>query len=703
MRNIQPDKKLVQDYVYVQEKLPIDRPVVQYIRQSTDGQVKKNKQSAALQDEQMYRRLVAMGFTDIRKIVKDQGKSGQVMKRTIDDDGQVVHKFFTREGLDELKKLVKTGEVGAIAAFSPSRLYRDLTRKFYTDFVDMLVEYNVPLITYQYIYWPTRRQDMDLLIDKFAEAARFLEEELDGKLLPAKMVAIEEKHSYGGHSLPMGYILEEAEDRKYYVIYEPHAKLIRWLFKRYRELCGNMGKLGRELNAMKFAFPPFEGVDKVPHVGLRRNQQGCYPIVSRAGLVSILTNPAYIGWYVFNEVIISKEAHKAIVDLDDFMYAYERLSSVTLDGQPNENKPKVERRTASKVALLDGLLVSKVGENILPVYVIDNTYMSRQYGETDWETSDFVLSVKRVDRAVTGAILTLIVSLEQRHKEGLQDDLNQIITTLQEEKAAEGIDLQKTLANIRKGIQEAELEKKVALEELYEPGVRAATKQLKLLHAAEEAIELKIAHADKEQAELAKTKDLLQEAVELWEKWDFETRQRFIRLVVEGATMTEVTTHIIRFDIDLREPLGCTLVGYIYKHRGGKETWTDEESATIIQMYPQADRIDILKALPRRTWDCCARQAQLLGVKREKRVNTALCPYDLTYADITLMQEVGLGKDETIWLFPDVVGAYYARAIYPQGGGWYPLTTPDAIVETQREVAEYWEKTRNKKKETSPP
>ncbi len=97
----------------------------------------------------------------------------------------------------------------------------------------------------------------------------------------------------------MGFYVEEddLEERKYYIVYEPHAKIIRWLFKRYRELNGNLGELGREIRARNLTFPPFAGLETIPHVALRWTGNG-YALRTRGGLISILTNPAYIGYYL---------------------------------------------------------------------------------------------------------------------------------------------------------------------------------------------------------------------------------------------------------------------------------------------------------------------------------------------------------------------------------------------------------------------
>jgi hypothetical protein len=73
----------------------------------------------------------------------------------------------------------------------------------------------------------------------------------------------------------------------------------------------------------------------------------------------MLSNVAYIGYYLYNGVLVSKEAYEPIVPMDDFLYAYSRLSDRTLDGETNESKPKVDRRYSVGInALLEGVLES---------------------------------------------------------------------------------------------------------------------------------------------------------------------------------------------------------------------------------------------------------------------------------------------------------------------------------------------------------
>ena len=62
-----------------------------------------------------------------------------------------------------------------------------------------------------------------------------------------------------------------------------------------------------------------------------------YEYQVRDALVSILTNVAYTGNYLYNGVVVSREAHEPIVPMDDFLYAYARVGhdsrQATLDSQ----------------------------------------------------------------------------------------------------------------------------------------------------------------------------------------------------------------------------------------------------------------------------------------------------------------------------------------------------------------------------------
>lgn len=631
-RIIRPDARLVQGLADTLQQLPVDRPVVQYIRQSSIMQVKYNKQSFILQDEKLSRRLTHMGFTSIIPISADQGKSGQKLR-------------FQREGLDELYRKAEHGEIGAIAFYDASRLWRDPTHIWYNDYIQMCIKYNLPNITFHRIYWPTDQQDMDALREDFKQAAFYLRHIYE-KMIPAKLQAIEEDASYGGGAVPPGYVVVgEKGERKYYVVYEPHAKVIRWLFKRFRELGGNLPRLGRECREKGVAFPAFSGIEKIPCVALRFDGTG-YPLKTRDALESILTNPVYIGWYVYSGVVVSKEAHDAIVPLDDFMYAYNHLSTTTLDGEVNEQNPKTDRRYGvSCDALLEGILESDGN----PVYVIayNQVYKVLPYND-GWTVTQLALPVRLVDSVFTDFLLTLLTVLEKRHEKGLQDSLYKQLTALQEEKGEQVTTLEDQLAKIDKAIRGWELDKQAAREQEYKPGIDEANKQLKLLHTAKLALEAKAQKAEREKNELAKCRSLVDEALHRWDSLKFERKRRFVRLLVEKANMREVAPHIIQIDALLRDPFRNDFTIYLFRKSGTHDTWTDEELECLRRLYPHADRLAILQALPTRTWRSIMHIASDNGFVRDTRLNTSDIDPCLSYADIQLIQALGLNPGQTL-------------------------------------------------------
>lgn len=659
MRRIDPKSKLMQEFIYTQKAMPIDRPVVQYIRQSNPGQVKHNLQSKIQQDEMLSRRLISMGWTvdQIIKIDADQGKSGQKLR-------------MQRKGLDELYQLITSGEAGAVAAYDASRLWRDTTHKWYNDFIDMCKRYNIPVIMFHRVYWLSNRQDEDGLREEFAQAAYYLRH-VEEKVNPARLQAIEYGNSYGGHAIPVGYIIGKTDGRKHYVIYEPHAKLVRWLFRRFRALDGNLSRLGRECLATGFTFPKFESVEKIPHIALKFDGNA-YPVHTRGALHSILTNPAYIGWYVFSRTeevknehgaqiiengkvktqkiatVVSKTAHEAIVPMDDFLFAYNRLSSTTLDGELNENRPAPNRRYGVGCEALLENIVESDGK---PVYVMahNQTYTARTFND-GWKTTELVVGVEQLDTAFMGAIRYLLVILEGMHALGLAIDLREKIAALLNEKAEEASTLEHDIANVEKGIREWELAKRVAMGEEYETGAIEATRQLKKLHEDKAAIEARAQHVDTEREDLAELNSLLDPVMHAWDGMPFYLKQRFIKMTVEKANIREETPHIIRIDVALKEPIKRNLIGYMFRHRGSKPKWTDEEMVVLKRMYKQADRLEILKALPTRTWASIMQQSMTMGLERTTRLNTSGIHEALTYVDVELMQQIGMDDTKrVIW------------------------------------------------------
>lgn len=617
------------------QQFDTSKPVYAYIRFSTLGQVKSSKQSKIMQDTRMEEKLVRLGFTDIRKKDKDEGMSAQ--KGT-----------DQRTDLADIYSAMKKGQCGAIAAWDASRLWRDRDRVFYNEFILMLKKHNVPVILNNKTYWPKVKSDMEALRVEFEYSQKALEQMYD-KANPARQEAIL-SGSYGGHAVPMGFVLVGEKGDKRYAIYEPHAKLIIWIFNRYQQLSGNLGKLGRELVAMDFHFPDFDKdilrkmEATIPHVALTHDSKG-YKLQSRNGLISVLTNRAYLGWYVyearseeskvFKGEWINKEAHKNIVEVEDFLYAYARLSPVTLDGEPNENKPAVNRSYGGVNALLEGILAS----NGAPCYAMRSGSYVARLNNDGWKSAELVAKIAEVDGVFSRAMIMSLARLELGKG---SKELAAKVKTLQAEQEEKVETLTGTLTNVDKAIRQWELAKSAALEAEYQPDVVEAMRHLKRLRAQREAVEQKANKATSEAGKLAECGDLLDCAKRDWHGMGFGKQQRLVRLLVGHANIEEVAPHILRLTVALIEPVGMVLNCYMWRQRGSKPAWTEKENDALRKLYAGADRANILEALPTRTWDSILMQAtNVLGLQRMSRVNTSGIKNSSTLVDEKLIEKLG--------------------------------------------------------------
>lgn len=233
----------------IERELDTSRPVVQYIRRSTENQRLRNQMSLVQQDEKLGEKLVGKGFGRIEKIDTDDGKSGQ---RLLEDRAGLQYVYDLLEG----RTLIDGQRIAAVGAYDASRMWRDTTHVWYNDFIQKLIANNVPFITWRRTYWPQDSRDMDALRREFEYALKSLET-ITERAIPARFLAVEENSSYGGHAIPPGFIIAGLQTDKHYVVYEEHRKLVVYLFERFKALGGNIPRLLRELLHGGFHFPEF--------------------------------------------------------------------------------------------------------------------------------------------------------------------------------------------------------------------------------------------------------------------------------------------------------------------------------------------------------------------------------------------------------------------------------------------------------------
>lgn len=116
---------------------------------------------------------------------------------------------------------------------------------------------------------------------------------------------------------------------------------------------------------------------------------------------------------------------------------------------------------------------------------------------------------------------------------------------------------------------------------------------------------------------------------------------------------------------------------------GGMPDWNSEEERRIFEMYPSAEKDELLKALPKRTWDAICLRARKLGVKRDPRFKLCahiikdfkkpkLAPEALGYIASFLDAEgsIGINIEKGTWhLHPHVTMANQSKEALDFIGG----------------------------------
>jgi len=584
----------------------------------------------------MRNNLLAQGWKPeliLDAISEDTGKSGT--KRADE-----------RKGLQRLIELIKTGGIGSVAAFNVSRIYRVLSKAEYGAFCDLVLNHDIPVVTARRVYWANKDDNKTFAAD-FQAAAEYIEDHIKGVVIAAKNYRIENDVSYGGHSIPFGYVVlgmgNDASERKSYTIYEPHATLIRWVFRRFKELGGSLPALARELDRMDFRFPAFApGI--TPRVSLRADQDGSYPLRNRNALISILSNKSYIGFYEYGGMLVSRKAHDAIVPLTDFVYAYEAITGRTLEGEEIQERKPRERRYGGKNALLDGVLHS----DGLPVYVVEDRYIARSECN-GFPKSELVVKVAELDTAFSRAMIAALKALETAHKQGLQETLYEQVTALQQQQE-HATGYKQSLARIDLEISNAEMARRVSKEEGDEQGYRENTRQLVQLNRDRLAIEAKQQQANSEASDLEECYNLLEWALRDWNGMDIDKRKWLVRLLGVDANLTEISPHFVRLDVHLVSPINRSLTLFLHRSNGSRQFWTGEEDSILARLFPTASKQAVMEALPTHSWTAiCNRGYERLGIR-----HTACSSDTLTHADMLVMREYGIelsmvtGQDEYI-------------------------------------------------------
>ena len=622
-----------------------------YARQSTLSQVKNNRQSTEMQTEDLIMFAKRLGWEEDNIILfsQDLAKSGRL-------------RIDQREGLRTLIEYIEAGKIKAVLVFLEDRLFRDETGIQYNVFIDVCKRNNVYVVTPHMTYDFTNPFHVKQFRWRCEEAADYLRDYVIHRLHGAKN-RLSESGKFAGRAIPVGFIVDQQESiivegkvvpnptyRKF-IVYEPHAKVIRWLFLRYWQLNGRLRTLCRELQNLPFLFPDFEeDADITKYIALYHLKKvpGGYHI-SYPGLRGLLTNVAYIGYWVHHGEVVSRDNHEAIVEQDLFWYAFNRISPYTINGERNERENGYIRYSRKEPipALLKNVIGSRNGGRVYastsgltqkPIYIIEEReqrLVLKYHAATPCCEVDELFSARLVEHMKE----TKRYEHYRNYATELEMERNQIAESIKKQLAEiehqmEGILLSLSLPadKLKKNLREKLAAKYAVLEETKE---ELETKQASL-------------QTDHKAKKLMEYYMLADRLADYWERVPFEDKQSLADVLVKGAYLDEMTAHWLRLEIEWLDPQWGTESIYIFRQGGAHKTWTDAENEIIGEHFPQTSRDEILAMMPRRSWSAIMQQARKLNVKRKRNlVSDSGIPESVSMEDLSFMKEAGINMGET--------------------------------------------------------
>ena len=578
-----------------------------YQRLSTTEQKKNSRYSLERQD-------------DLERIAREDGYADELIyveRRDLGVSGTKGQE--EREGLAYMIQLIEQGKVESVYVIEISRISRDQTLITGLQFGELCREHDVIIVT------PTMRlnlrDEMHMRmyryeIDRAAEELKSIRFRMQG----AK--EMKARHGYHtGNSLPPGFIIDVDQklpngtpnpNYQKYKIYEPHAKVVRLLFQMMAKPGAYMRGVALECQRQGIVFqklPPELLAIKsnaASFATTKPNPDGSYPIkVGR--LESILSNPAYIGWFIWSGEVISQNNHPPIIDEETFWMVQKK------------RRWKGVRRTVFYDPLpLAGLLHCAHHEP--PKQMIGSNTTRREHAQYLCRNEDQQGSqcVSFYARFLEEPIADLIIS--QCSFPGYTDRvlkrLNAEYDEAKDKVAAYKREYQRIVNEIETLKTNLSRTRTPEQVDMMLELIDAKVKEREELASMESQPMGKVMSA----AEVATVKEFLAHIDTHWAKMTDAVKNTFLSLLLEQIDIQH-TPATITAAVTWRTGLRQTIL-VERRFIDNRKKWTDEENAIVRANYLTMERPELCALLPGRTWGSIRRQAVNLGMERPLELRT---------------------------------------------------------------------------------
>lgn len=595
-------------------RLPLARQAWVYQRLSSHEQKKKSIWSIEMQ-EALADQARSDGYQDEQILVerRDLGISGTKGRED-------------RPGLAALVAAVEAGQVEAVYVVHISRLSRDQTLIDGLELGELFKKHNVVLCLpvmrlnlRDSMHMRLYRQE----IERAADEIELLKMRLGG---PRHRKALSGR--YDGRAIPPGYLVERDPtsptfDR--FVAYEPHAVVVRQVFQALIQT-GTPTRAARWLRDRSIVFPAFSL--EIPETDTSRSSlaRKSTAVCTESGIAitakavrSIVTNPAYLGWWLVDGQPVRSDNHAALVDRDTFLMAQDVLAA-------HGRGPNSQRgRRSVTPQILSGLVVcsrhdvpahvqgthSKYGR-----YICDAGY---RHGGVDGHCT--VLDARILDEPVADVVLNQCRFPEYA---------NAVLSHLEAERVQEHDDTRQRNRELARLRQEVEtLKENLAVTRSAEQTamvfdlIDRRTARIQELYAAKT-----VPHGQRlTAAQVGLVRTFLTDLRCGWSVQPTSLKNDLLRLILDTV---EVHVRRDRLVATIVWRSGQRLSIRIERSRralAGKVLWTDVDEAWLSARYATATHDEISARFPNRSMHAIKMRANHLGLRRARPTATEKRPW----------------------------------------------------------------------------
>jgi hypothetical protein len=356
----------------------------------------------------------------------------------------------------------------------------------------------------------------------------------------------------------------------------------------------------------------------------------------------MLSNLSYGGAVIYKGSIITWDSDRAIVDKELALWAYHKITGRDVEGNLLEGIERRSLRSDSAQAVLKYILRDPAGalyvsrpeqpEYVRQTLVKDNLAQGRLLRDIT-----FAIRAHLIDDIFLERIKALAIA--DPH---IAQTIEASIQSLEEQHVQEAVSIEDQLVNVRLEIKKtlAFLHDKILTLTDKEKGDYNKTlaglrdQERQLLEAQEQATQSDL------KKDFQELEDLLADIPGRLDGSTMARKQKLAKLITESVAIEEMSVHWLRLTVLWRGPLANRPdVCLIWRQRGRRsEEWRAEEDKYIKANYPDGDKLEMLEALPSRSWNMIYQRALTLGVHR--RVNTLnTIPQNVTIKDLNVIPD----------------------------------------------------------------